>query len=586
MFCVEWEGWSKPQVYPDWIVMRLIISVALYLLALTLILLGIAERTVWAPKDSKDISVTIVDPKPLLVVPNDILKLNPGQPVVTVNGPGRVYVATGRESDITAWVGGSAKSLVTYTKQSKKLGSTDIMGLFPSANPNGSDLWRTERAANLEVSVKVETVNENALIIASDGLAAAPDKVTIKWHQDYDLTPSYILINTGFGLLLITLIYNFLVFRNIRNTRRPRRKLPRAPQGPRSRPKRRESSLPPKGRRSARRTFAVIPVTLMSLSLLTGCSPASQSLTPTAKDNANNISEQPAALQIGQIRRIVAAVATIAKGADQANSSTQLLPRFAGPALEMRDAAYGLLKKTKKAPALEPIYASPLTLSLPAATSDWPRTLMVATGNKKGTAPQMLVLRQDAPRKQYQVIYLATLASGVKLPQVPAVTQGSVPVSPDSAYLELSPNELPTAYGSLIDSGSSSEFFGKFELSGDKFYQTLSVEQKKQIETLTKAKLTYQHVIGDAAPIGLATADGGALVAVYMKDITKIKPTRSNSGITVNALQQVALGAKGSLKGVVTTYGDMLLFYVPSVGQEAKVRLLGWQTGLLKVKSL
>jgi hypothetical protein len=96
----------------------------------------------------------------------------------------------------------------------------------------------------------------------------------------------------------------------------------------------------------------------MSLSLITGCSPASQSLTPTAKDNANNISEQPAALQIGQIRRIVTAVATIAKGADQANSSTQLLPRFAGPALEMRDAAYGLLKKTKKAPALEPIYAS------------------------------------------------------------------------------------------------------------------------------------------------------------------------------------------------------------------------------------
>jgi hypothetical protein len=320
--------------------------------------------------------------------------------------------------------------------------------------------------------------------------------------------------------------------------------------------------------------------------LVTGCSPASQSVTPTSGNNPTNISQQPAALQIGQIRRIVTAVSTLAKSADQANAVTQLLPRFAGPALEMRDAAYGLLKKTKKAPPLEPIYASPLTLSLPAATSDWPRTLMVATGNRKGTAPQMLILRQDSPRKQYQVIYLATLASGVKLPEVPAVTQGSVPVSPDSAYLLLTPNDLPTVYGSLIDSGSSSTSFVKFDLSGDKFYQTLSVEQKKQIETLTNAKLTYQHVIGDSVPIGLATADGGALVAVYMKDITTIKPTKRNSGITVNELQQVALGAKGSLKGVVTTYGDMLLFYVPSVGQDTKVRLLGWQTGLLKVKSL
>ena len=566
--------------------MRLIISVALYLLALTLILLGIAERTVWAPKDSKDISVTIADPKPLLVVPHAILKLNPGKPIVTVNGPGRVYVATGRESDISAWISGSSKSWVTFDKKSMKLGSDYMVGLFASANPNGSDLWRTERAANTEVAVKVETANDNALIIASDGLAAAPNKVTIKWHQDYDFTPSFILINTGFGLLLVTLVYNFLVFRNIRNTRRPRRKLPRAPHGPRSRPKRRESSLPPRGRRSARRTFAVVPVTLLSLVLVTGCSPASQSVTPTSGNNPTNISQQPAALQIGQIRRIVTAVSTLAKSADQANSVTQLLPRFAGPALEMRDAAYGLLKKTKKAPPLEPIYASPLTLSLPAATSDWPRTLMVATGNRKGTAPQMLILRQDSPRKQYQVIYLATLASGVKLPEVPAVTQGSVPVSPDSAYLLLTPNDLPTVYGSLIDSGSSSTSFGKFDLSGDKFYQTLSVEQKKQIDTLTNAKLTYQHIIGDSVPIGLATADGGALVAVYMKDITTIKPTKRNSGITVNELQQVALGAKGSLKGVVTTYGDMLLFYVPSVGQDTKVRLLGWQTGLLKVKSL
>ena len=103
---------------------------------------------------------------------------------------------------------------------------------------------------------------------------------------------------------------------------------------------------------------------------------------------------------------------------------------------------------------------------------------------------------------------------------------------------------------------------------------------------MTNAKLTYQHILADVEPLGLATADGGAIVAVYMKDVTKIKPTKRNSGITVNELQQVALGAKGSLKGVVSTYGDMLLFYVPSVGQSAKVQLLGWQTGLLKVKSL
>ena len=247
MFCVEWEGWSKPQVYPDWIVMRLIISVALYLLALTLILLGLAERTVWAPKDSKDIAIEIVDPKPLVVLPHSILKLNPGQPIITVNGPGRVYVATGREADITAWVGNSSSTKVTFDKISNKLSSSSFIGAFASANPNGSDLWRTERAANTQVAVKVDTADDNAVIIASDGLVPAPNKVTIKWHQDYDLTTSNILLNSGLILLVITLVYNFFVFRNMRNTRRPRRRLPRAPQGPRSRPKRRSSSLPPRG---------------------------------------------------------------------------------------------------------------------------------------------------------------------------------------------------------------------------------------------------------------------------------------------------------------------------------------------------
>jgi hypothetical protein len=198
----------------------------------------------------------------------------------------------------------------------------------------------------------------------------------------------------------------------------------------------------------------------------------------------------------------------------------------------------------------------------------------------------MLVLRQESPRKQYQVWYVTTLASGVKLPDMPATADGSVPVLPDSAYLEVAPQSLPEAYGSVIDGGSASSYFGNFDLQNDTFYSSISEEQKKQVATLTKAKLTYQHVLADPLPIGLATADGGALVAVYMHDITTIKPKSRNSGITVNELQQVALGTKGSIKGIVSTYGDMLLFYVPSVGQESRIRLLGWQTGLLKVKSL
>lgn len=565
--------------------MRIIIAVAMFFLSTALILIGIAERTIWAPSETKAISITMDATEPLIVVPHSILKLNPGTPVITAEGPGKVFVATGRESDLRAWVGGSSKTDIIYDTKTKKLNFSSNKGTEPSADPTGSDLWRTERTTLSEVSAKVDASGEAAVLVASDGLNPAPGKLKIEWQRNFDLTPSNIFLYSGEALMVITLIYNIIVFRNIRNSRRPRRRLPKAPQGPRSRPKRRESSLPKRGRRVAGRNYSWIPASLVIVGLVTGCAPASTSVAPKTNEEAVTVAK-PAALQLGQIRRIVTSVASIAKGADTSHNASQLLPRFYGPALEMREAAYSLIKKSKKAPLVEAIYASPLTLSLPAATDAWPRTLMVVTGVSKKRLPTMLVLRQMTPRQQYQVWYTTTLVSGVKLPEVPSVKVGSVPVAKDSAYLAELPLNLPRVYGEVIDKGSESSAFGKFDLKGDSFYTQISKIQQDQLKSLTKANLTYQHLLANDDPLALATADGGALVAIYMKDITTIKPTKRNSGITVNALEQVALGAKGSIKGVVSTYGDMLLFYVPSVGQSSKIRLLGWQAGLLKVKSL
>ncbi len=565
--------------------MRIIIAVAMFFLSTVLILVGIAERTIWAPEETKALSISIDSAKSLIVVPNKVLKLHEGTPVIKASGTGKVFVASGSENDIKAWIGGSSQTEIGIDPAKKKLVYSSLEGASPASDPTGSDLWRTERTAATKVSAKVDSLANGAVLLASDGINAAPGKLTIEWQRNYDLTPSYIFMYSGEALLVITLIYNFFVFRNIRNSRRPRRKLPKAPHGPRSRPKRRESSLPRRGRRVAGRNLAWVPASFLVLSFLAGCAPASTTPTPTPTANTD-VAIKPASLQLGQIRRIVTSVSRVAKGADTSHNASQLLPRFFGPALEMRQAAYSLLKKTKKAPPVETIYSSPLTLSLPAATDVWPRTMMVVTGVSKKRLPTLLVMRQMSPREQYQVWYSTTLISGVKLPEVPAVETGSVPVTKDSAYLVELPINLPTVYGQIIDKGSESESFSKFDLKGDSFYSQIFKIQQDQIKSLSKAKLSYQHVLANDEPLALATSNGGALVAVYMKDITTIKPTKRNSGITVNALEQVALGAKGSIKGVVSTYGDMLVFYVPSVGQTSKIQLLGWQAGLLKVKSL
>ena len=565
--------------------MRIIIAVAMFFLSTALLLVGIAERTIWAPEETKTMAVTIDAARPLVIVPNSILKLHSGTPVIKASGTGKVFIASGRESDLRAWVAGASKTEIGIDSKSKKLNFVSQDGVEASADPTGSDLWRTERTGVAKVSAKVDASSEAAVLLASDGLSAAPSKLTIEWQRNYDLTPSNIFLYSGEVMLLLTLVANIFIFRSIRASRRPRRRLPRAPQGPRSRPKRRESSIPKRGRRVAGRNLAWLPASLVVVGLVSGCAPASTEVAPKTDSKTTTVAK-PAALQLGQIRRIVTSVAPNAKSADTAHNSAQLLPRFFGPALEMREAAYSLIKRSSKAPAVETIYASPLTLSLPAATDSWPRTLMVVTGVSKKRLPTLLVLRQLTPRQQYQVWYTTTLVSGVKLPEVPAVEVGAVPVAKDSAYLAETPLNLTSIYGDVINQGSESTSFGKFALTGDSFYTQISKIQQDQIKSLTKAKLKYEHVLANDEPLALATADGGALVAIYMKDITTIKPTKRNSGITVNALEQVALGAKGSIKGVVSTYGDMLLFYVPSVGQTSKIKLLGWQAGLLKVKSL
>ena len=565
--------------------MRIFISVALYILAVGLGLLGVAERTIWAPPAEKQVSVTIDESQPLVIIPNSILKLNPGKPIVKVTGNDEVFVATGRESDVKAWVGSSSADTITLDKKTKKLLAVEQVSTAASANPAGSDLWRTERSATKHVSAKVDTSGEGAILIASDGISSAPNQIVITWSHDVDLTWSNTLMVSAIALLFITLIYNLVIYRNIRNSRRPRRRLPRAPQGPKLRRRRRESSLPKRGRRVAGRDFAVLPATLLTFAMLSGCANTAPE-TETPAPSSTVAAMKPASLQLGQIRRIVTQVAAVAKKADESSSSTELLARFTGPALEIRQSAYSLIKKSKKAPALEVISSSPLTLSLPEATDTWPRTLMVVTGVQKDKLPILMVLQQSEPRRQYMVTHVSTLISGVKLPDVPSVTDGGIAVQPDSAYLQLQPLLLAGAYGNIIDAGAASPDYGKFALSGDTFYKQISQIEKEQVATLTKATLTYQHLSGDVAPMALATADGGALVAIYMKDITTIKPKKRNSGITVNELEQVALGAKGSLKGVVSTYGDMLMFYVPPVGSNGKIQLLGWQSYLLKVKSL
>ncbi len=563
--------------------MRLLIAVGLFMLSLVLMLLGVAERTVWAPPASYKLTVNYEAGNPYVLIPNSILGIHPGDPFVSASGPKNVFIAAARESDIAAWVGDSSHTNIAATKSKSGLTATSVPGAGAAISPIGSDLWRVTRNAERSATLKVSATQGGGVLIASDGTGAAPGSISLVWPIEFDLLPSNLLLGFGFGTLVLALILNLLIYRGMRKRRGPSRKVPRAPHGPKLRIGKQPRMAPPRGRRAVRKMALTLPASALVLAMVTGCAPTTQP--PTATPTPTGALSDPPVVQETQLAHILNQVALVAEDGDTKNSATALSSRFAGPALEQRTAWYALRKLDLKLKALPKIAGKPITFILPAASSIWPRTIMAVTDQPGSPSPQMLVLIQASPRAQYQVWYTVRLMQGATIPAVAVKEVGAIPIANDAKFLKAVPNELPTVYGSIIDNGAGSVGASNFELSNDEFFKQISESQDSQMAALKNGKITFAHTLGSPNVAALATADGGALVAVTMIDGYTIRPTKKGSAITVNGLERTMLGASGSATGIISRYSDMLLFYVPQTGSKDLVRLLGVTQGLLSVRS-
>ncbi|CAB4605406.1 unannotated protein [freshwater metagenome] len=387
-------------------------------------------------------------------------------------------------------------------------------------------------------------------------------------------------------VLLGAFVMNFLAYRHMRKSRGPRRRTPTPPKPPRYKVKRNKANAPVRGRRSARRAFIAVPLTISLLAISTGCANQSQpSASPSPSISAINV--PPVALTAAQVDKILNEVAKTAADADLVSDKKVLLSRFTGPALAQRTANYILRTRSASVAKLPKIVASPIAFSLPAATDAWPRSLMVVTDEPGDEAlPQMLVFEQQSPRSKYMLWYNIRLMPGAKIPEVPSSDTGAIPVDIKSLFLKLAPQDIASAYGDVLNRGASSLSQGLFDLTKDEFYKQVSESQKSQVANLTTGTITFKHTLGSQNVISLSTTKAGALVAVYMTDTYVIKPKKRGSAVAVSGQEKVLLGADGSTRGVRSVYGDMMLFYVPALSDTAGIRLLGVTQGLVSVRSL
>ena len=570
--------------------MRFLLAALLFILAISLLLLGLAQRTIWAPPDNFAVNLSVSGSHPYLVIPAEELALMPGDPIIRVIGDGEVFVAYGQEADVLAWVGQSSHSEAVTSDDGTAMGVRDVPGTVDPANPKGSDLWINQSVGEGYAEFTVPAGANNAVLIASDGFEPAPNRVRVAWPIESSSTVSDIFFTVGFSILVLAILLNLLALRKMLINRGPRRKLPKAPQGPKYRPKKAKLEVPKRGRRSARSKIALLPIGMTLVIALSGCSVATPPLvspTPSQSSTDPAVEVIPPVVNITQVRKILRELQEVVAIADESGDSSLLEKRVAGPSLLFRQTHYLLMTKSDEIKPLPPISGSAISITLPASTDSWPRSLMIVTeSDGSGELPQMLVLQQASPRESYKLWYNIPLLPGSEVPEVAAPEVGAIPVSKDSLFLKISPNQLPTAFGDVIDNAEVSEFYGLFDLTEDEYYKQISKSQGDQIEKLRRAEITFTHELGDENVISLSTSDSGALVAVMMSDNYLIRTTRQNAAVTVSDKEKILLGAEGSAKGVRTQYAGMLLFYVPAATNPGKITLLGANQSLISIKGL
>lgn len=607
--------------------MRFIIAIVAFVVAAIMIGVGFGQRTLWAPPKTAGASATVPADARYVLIDGSTLNAQPGQQTLRVSGSADPFVAYGRTADVVAWLGSSPyvtlgfapnSSELTVTQTSPATGATAAgsssasSASSSSANPAGSDLWLQEFSGSAAADTRLSVPDGVSVIIASNGSAPAPSRISISWPRDSATPWSGPLIVGGGVLLLVGLIIYIFSLAGMRRGRGPRRggKPPRMPRPPKGRRIREVTAPGPEthGRRAIGRGYLVAPIVAGAL-LLSGCSadywPQFGASTPSlsASASAPIATQLPGqgtagsplpAVTAPQLQEIVDKIGSVAAKADRFSDKGLAAIRFTGAAYQARMVDYAIRKKFPQYSTLEPIPTS-VALGLPEATSTWPRYVSVVVQDKANTqsAPIDLVLQQQTPRANYQVAYAITIEAGAKVPDLAPANIGAPIVPPTSKLLLTPPASLAGVYSSYLAKGAASPSAKSFDTAVDQLAPQIGATFKqKQIAQVKKrgtSALTFTDAPCSFPPISFATNDSGALVATCVDETAAQKATEAGAIVGVTPLRGATAALTGktsSSTGFETTYSYQLLFYVPPAGSKETIRLLGFAQAAVAAKEL
>jgi hypothetical protein len=548
-------------------------AIALIAAGLVAILLGIGFRTIWAPPETLSASYSAGElTAPVTVIEPAVFGVHDERVDISVEADGEFLLAVGRAGDVDAWVGKAAHTSITAV-DGGQLQAETVKGDAEVPNPAGSDLWVSEETADGQTDHRwiAPADGEWSILLAADGKQPAPTAVTVSWPNDNSAPWGIVLVIVGALLAVLGLALAALARRGGPGSdageptgRRAAAEASGSTASGTTEGQPARSGLRLRAAESARPVLAVAAAGLLAA---TAMPPAHAGETAAPQEAGDSY---PVLLD-GQLNRILDSVEAAVSAGDSARDAKELAPRVGGSALTLRTANYTVRAENGDVAAPAPVSAEPLKTAMVGTTAAWPRTAVAVTQGRENPVPQVIVLSQAGPRDNYKMVEAVQMLPGTTFPQVASEGGGTPAIAADSAEgLLHAPQQALEVLAANLNNGKNQDKVGK-----NTFAEQIRAFQDSQVKANKNADITFSRKVDSESVRALKTADGGAMVFGYIRNVMSSVPAEPGATVELSDEFAALAGKDSTTSGVDVTYGESVAVYVPPAGAKDPISVIG-----------
>ncbi|GAA3692650.1 hypothetical protein GCM10022377_01350 [Zhihengliuella alba] len=580
--------------------MRILSAAVAIVLGAVALLVGIGQKTFWAPSETLTASVSGLPDAPLTVIEPAVADVHDEPVEITVESPAEFNVMLGRSGDVDAWVEGAAVNRVTGIDAENVAVQTEhVEGEATVPSPAQSDLWvATDKVDQQTTHTWTEPAEGDwSLLLAVDGEQPAPVDITFEWPNDAGTPFALALIIIGALLLLLGLI---------------RLIMPGGKSGGQADARTPEPQDGTNGGSSAggvaRRVVAAVAALGLGLggasaAHATPSEDASESAAPSESASATpsepaesapaedegtaDTSEEegyPVVLET-QLERILQNVSETVAAGDEEQNVDALRPRTNGTALALRALNYEQRKDGLEVDPAEPVAAGPILSAAVTTDTAWPRTVIAVTQVEGSAFPRVLTLKQESPRENYELVNNVPMLPGTSFPGIAVGDPAVKPLDPaEENGLLASPDAALAGLSQYLSDPAAAE--------KDLFADSVFIDRVHQAQEAVRdnednrefARVNFERGVDVSETNVLATPDGGAIVTAAID--SRMLTTPAEDGGTVSLVDELHIEMAGgdSTTGTATfSYTDTVALYIPASGSKDKIQVIAGDTTLKSV---